>query len=86
MAPGFELFPNPASDLVSASIYLKENANLLLQVFDTQGRLVLMRNLGKQTSGDYRIEFDTTNLMNGLYFVKVNADASSATLKLVVKH
>ena len=42
LASGFELFPNPASDLVSASIYLKENANLLLQVFDTQGRLVLI--------------------------------------------
>ncbi len=86
LAPDFQLFPNPASDFVSASIYLKENANLQLQVFDTQGRLVLMRNLGKQTSGDYRIEFDTANLMNGIYFVKVNADAMSSILKLVVNH
>ena len=86
LTPDFQLFPNPASDFVSASIYLKENANLNLQVFDTKGRLVLMRDLGKQTTGDYRIEFETSNLTNGIYFVKVNADSMSSILKLVVNH
>lgn len=86
LGPDFELFPNPAGDLVAVSVALVEDAFLQLQVFDLQGRLVLNRQLGHQTAGDYRVEFDTSSLMGGMYLVKVSSDRKASTRKLVIQH
>ncbi|MBL8001085.1 MAG: T9SS type A sorting domain-containing protein [Flavobacteriales bacterium] len=68
-APLLEVFPNPSTGAFTLELDLPENApisgDLLLQVFDMQGRQVVVRGLGRDHY--QRIALDLANEPAGLY-------------------
>jgi hypothetical protein len=60
--PGVRLFPNPATDLIQFQFESQPDRDVLAQIFDLQGRLLITEklvdnkiNLGRLESGSYII-------------------------------
>ncbi|MDZ4759057.1 MAG: choice-of-anchor V domain-containing protein [Bacteroidota bacterium] len=82
----FKVYPNPATDLVSISMDLKETSNLLIDVTDITGKQVAIISNEKQSAGALTTQFNTTILPSGNYFVRISVNGKTATQKLSIAH
>lgn len=78
-----KVFPNPAQDMTNIRINLASSANVAVQVFNSVGQLVASQNYGTQ-SGDLIYPFNTSNLSNGMYQLKIQIDNEIITKSVVV--
>ncbi len=77
---GLVLYPNPSSGLVTVRC-TKAAANGRLEVFDINGRLVFQ----KTVSNNGPFQFDASEMNNGIYMVRLTANAQVVdTQKLVI--
>ncbi|MFI5149939.1 MAG: T9SS type A sorting domain-containing protein [Bacteroidia bacterium] len=81
----FRLYPNPANDMFNIEYSVNENDNVVLNVMDMTGRIVLTQKLlsGEHLTGSFNI----SGLASGVYYsdLRVN-DQSVRKDKLVVQH
>jgi len=77
---GFDLFPNPASNLLN--IQIKENQGNVFQmdIVDLQGRKVL----SKQIINSMNVQVSISNLKSGMYFINIEQGRRSTTKKFTV--
>jgi len=75
--------PNPASQIANIRIQLEEAAQLNIVVTDAMGKLIAKRNYGN-ISGDNIFPLNVASYPAGVYYIRVNADNSFATKKLVI--
>lgn len=81
----FEVYPNPANEMVSINIDLKNVSKVVIDVVDVSGRQIAIisdEELSRITSK----KFDTSILPNGNYFVRININNKINTQKLNVQH
>ncbi len=82
---GLSIFPNPAKDNISLNYSLTGSADVVIDVYNIIGAKVLSLSRPNQGPGSHNEQIAFNNkLSSGIYFVKVNTDGSSATLKFVV--
>ena len=76
--------PNPIQEQAIFDLLLNEKSDVEILLFDVVGRQ--LRTITKQdfTAGSHTIEFKTTNLANGEYFVTINTDFGSQTKKIII--
>lgn len=77
-------YPNPFNPTTSISYSLPEAAQVLLQIFDVNGREVATLVNGTMNAGLHSVTFDAANLSSGIYFTRMNAGSFSASQKLVL--
>ncbi len=65
------VYPNPANDRVTLSIDMLNSAKAKIQVVDMLGREVVTLDNNNLSSGNNKIEINTSSLMSGTYFVRV---------------
>lgn len=65
------VYPNPANDKVTLSIDMLNSAKAKIQVVDMLGREVITLNNNNLSSGNNKIEINTSSLMSGTYYVRV---------------
>ncbi|MFK7782960.1 T9SS type A sorting domain-containing protein, partial [Psychroserpens sp.] len=75
---GFELYPNPANNLLN--IKLNNITNAKLSIYDIQGKLVFKNSISEQ-----ELELNVSDLQSGLYFVKLNTDTKEFVKKLIIE-
>jgi hypothetical protein len=75
----FEVFPNPASSEVVLKLNTSETATATLNVFEVSGRLVMEREIQKQTM------LNVSVLSPGVYYIKVWSQNNSDVKKLVIQ-
>ncbi len=83
----FSLIPNPAHNNVTAIIPKSIAANSIvgIRLMDMSGRIVFNRTL--QYSTGTNLDFDISNLQNGIYFCLVSENGKSiAQTKLIIQH
>jgi hypothetical protein len=74
------LYPNPATDIVTATIKLKEKASTVTyNVIDITGKSQKM--ITHSNVVDDKITFSTSAFAAGTYFLVINADNKSTTVK-----
>lgn len=78
------VYPNPVKDIATLDITLSESSTATIQVVDLMGRTVIDLGTKSFKEGQSSIELDTTNLSNGMYFVKINSNNGVATKKITV--
>jgi hypothetical protein len=74
--------PNPAGNHFTFTYTAKESAETVIEIYNPLGqkvRSVTMRSV----SGKNTLKIETSDLVNGTYFIKINGEATS---KLVVSH
>ncbi|MCD6013668.1 MAG: hypothetical protein K0Q79_3530 [Flavipsychrobacter sp.] len=79
------VFPNPAKDNISVSYSLAGTTDVMIDVYNIIGAKVLSVSKNNQPGGNHSELINFNNkLSSGIYFVKVNTEGSSSTLKFVV--
>ena len=73
---GAVVYPNPTTGLFTIELY--NGSVKTIEVMDLTGRIVLTN-----TSSNDKIDFNISNLANGVYFVKVQSNNSVEVIKIV---
>jgi hypothetical protein len=79
-----QLFPNPASDIVTLSFNLTETADVNIQVYTMDGKIVSEKSLNR-INGEQFIPLDVHSLVSGNYLISVSANGKSFIKTLTVK-
>jgi hypothetical protein len=77
-------YPNPFNPSTTISFSLPEIANVELQIFDLQGRLVSTLVSDRLEAGNYSKTFNASNLASGIYFYRIKAGSFSTVKKLTL--
>jgi hypothetical protein len=73
----FKIYPNPANDLLN--IDTKQTIKVTsINIYNTLGQIVLVIPNAQQTKS-----VDVSSLKTGNYFVKINSDKGSSSVKFV---
>ncbi|WP_306643646.1 T9SS type A sorting domain-containing protein [Sanyastnella coralliicola] len=75
----FDVYPNPANDVVY--IANAESVGAQIDILDMTGKVVFTQS----TNGNQTISVDTSNLNAGLYFVAMRTGESISTQKLIIE-
>ena len=78
-----DVFPNPASEEVNASIRFRDFQNFNISVYDQRGNQLQSQNFIDVWSR--KVTVDINNYNTGLYLFKVTTDKETVTKKFVIK-
>ena len=81
-----EPHPNPASGEVRITFTSSEQLHVRVDVLDALGRRVALVYDAAASAGGHSIEYDTSGLPSGIYFVRLTSDSSHHVASLVVTH
>ncbi|MEM7104734.1 MAG: endonuclease/exonuclease/phosphatase family protein [Bacteroidota bacterium] len=84
LALEIEISPNPVSELSKIRFTLDRQETVALQVVDIHGRVVQQLIDQHLSSGQHVIAFDPKYLVNGVYFVRLQAGSQLASQKVVI--
>ena len=79
------VYPNPMNSSSTIGISLTSSQDVAVSVFNMLGENVATINAGNLSAGAHDINFDSSKLNSGVYFVKVTAGTSSVSKKIVVE-
>lgn len=65
------IYPNPAKDKITLNYDLGKNLKAIASLIDVDGRIIQLINLDTR---DYSYDFDLSNMMNGVYLLKISTD------------
>ena len=78
----FNLFPNPAKDLLNVDLNLSETAeNATVTMFDINGRII--EQLNYSNVKQQNIQFNVANLSAGFYFVRIQSENGVQTKEFI---
>jgi spore coat protein A, manganese oxidase len=80
-----KVMPNPFSNYVTIQLHLNETKKLLIELFDEKGSMVRKIFDGAKSAGLHNISVDGSNLVNGVYFCKINVNGETFLRKLVLQ-
>jgi agmatine deiminase len=67
----YQNYPNPFNPKTVITYRLRANSNVRLVVYDITGKIIMELVNQKQNAGNYKIDFDGTNIASGIYFYKI---------------
>ncbi|TYB75764.1 T9SS type A sorting domain-containing protein [Bizionia myxarmorum] len=80
-----KVYPNPVVDSATVRFTASENGKAGIEVYDSYGRAITTLFKGDVFAGeDYKVEFKTNNLPNGIYIGKITNNNVTKTIKIVV--
>lgn len=79
-------YPNPANESTTLSFDLLETSDVLLSLLDLSGKIIETKLLNNQLAGSCKIEWNTNNLENGAYFVRLATNHGGGTQKILIQH
>ncbi len=80
----FSNFPNPFTRTTTILFNLKERNNMMLKVYDEQGRLVSILANGQMEAGEHKFTFEPSMLSSGVYYCTLSSGTYSETRKLIL--
>ena len=79
----FNLYPNPASEIVIISYNANENAQVGIKIFDINGRLLIQQQV-QLLKSQQSFPIDISSLHSGTYFIQMDDGKSNAIQKFIV--
>jgi len=77
--------PNPVVSFSTVRFSLKEDANVVLRVYDYSGRMIeTLYNGQVKAYQNYDVDFQRKNLMSGIYIVKLTTDKGQSYDKRII--
>jgi hypothetical protein len=80
------IYPNPFDQNATIGINLSASEEVVVNVYNMTGELVLSQNHGTLAAGQHNIALNGANLADGMYFVTVRAGETTVTNKVSVSH
>jgi uncharacterized protein (DUF1501 family) len=81
---GVTNYPNPVTSHTTITFNTFSNAQVTINLMDSQGRFILQIAEGNFPSGIHRVRFDRSNLPSGTYFYQVVQNGMGVTKKMLV--
>ncbi|MBQ9254947.1 MAG: T9SS type A sorting domain-containing protein [Bacteroidales bacterium] len=78
------LYPNPATTETVVSYTLASASNVVLNMYDINGRLLSVKDNGRQSKGAHAQLIDVSNMSKGVYVIQVVTDTETRTSKLII--
>ncbi len=78
-------FPNPANGSTNINYNIKNDGNVTIKLFDTNGRVVINHNDGFKATGEYTTTIDLNSVKAGSYIYTIETTGIQAVGKLMVK-
>ena len=78
-----EVYPNPSSTTMTLLFNIQQNITVDIQIVDLTGRIITA--IEKHNLIDSRYTIHTSDFAKGAYFVKVEANGSTLTKKIVIE-
>lgn len=79
------IFPNPVSDRANLQLNAVEAGEVMLVVYDLNGRTVSQRSLGFVAEGAHTFSISTDGMSKGMYLVNVIISGHTAATKMMVR-
>ncbi|RLD57730.1 MAG: hypothetical protein DRJ05_09210 [Bacteroidetes bacterium] len=80
---GFSVYPNPVSNLAFVSLDLPGSENIDLNIYNSLGEVVY--NISKTLSeGNHTLEINTSQFINGIYYINMNYGEKNYQEKIIV--
>lgn len=76
-------FPNPANDYLTVQLYQSVKGNLKFEVYDLSGKLIAAQDNNDTEAGVAKHIINTTDLLSGMYILKINAAGYIKTIRFV---
>jgi len=76
--------PNPFNAVTTISFSLPEPSDVIIEVYDIQGRNVEVINEGRQPAGKHSLTWEAGNISSGVYFYRIQAGDYTATKKMLL--
>lgn len=77
------IYPNPSSNIFTLEFDLSETKTISVLIIDVTGREVMSINAKSFSAGKNKINFNLSELNNGVYFCKIKSDENLQTVKLI---
>ncbi len=78
------IYPNPTVDIVNVSFRLEESVPVSIEIYNMLGAKVYEKELGNMRMGMNKTSVGLNGLIEGLYFLRINANNSPLTHKLKI--
>jgi len=76
--------PNPCRETLNIDFQLEEPAEVEILLFDLAGRQVGEIHQAELIAGEHSIRFDVSNLLPGVYSIRLNAGALSLNNRIIM--
>jgi hypothetical protein len=78
------LYPNPATNHTTLEYSLARQSKVNFDVYNLRGQLIRSLNERNMTKGNHEIIVSTEEFEQGIYFIKIQAETTTKTVKLVI--
>jgi len=82
--PGFKLFPNPNSGSFTIELTEKEDVLKSVTIFDLSGRMFTSSEISGIKNGNTQMEVSGSNMVSGMYIVRIESTMGTWTTRLSV--
>jgi hypothetical protein len=77
------VYPNPTSSSLTIRFHLPQADEVFIALHDLQGKLLVEKNLGNKTPGEYEEELDLTGIAQGTYVCKISGQQNTITKQII---
>jgi hypothetical protein len=77
-------YPNPTSATLTFSYSLYKNSDIKIEILDLSGRTVGLIEDAPNSQGEHSIDYDFGRLVNGTYLIKLMANDTTLTEKIML--
>ncbi|MFN6342433.1 MAG: PKD domain-containing protein [Bacteroidota bacterium] len=78
------MYPNPTQNEVNLNFSIAEQTEMVITVVDLTGKVLKQVDRNLFTTGKHQIQFSTSDLASGMYFVRMDSEKGAKTIRLVV--
>jgi len=79
-----QVYPNPVAGSTTISFSVEQSQKISLRIFDMNGRLVTTLADASFEEGEYEVIWNAADVNAGIYFLQVQTEENSETIKLAV--
>ena len=79
------LYPNPANNSTVLNYSLNASSNVMMNIYDINGRLISSLDKGRQSSGTHTQVIDVRSMDKGVYMIQIITNNAVSTAKLIVQ-
>jgi hypothetical protein len=78
------MYPNPTQNEVNLNFSITEETEMVINIVDLTGKVLKQIDNNLFNTGTHQIQFSTTDLANGMYFVRMESEKGTKTIRLVI--
>jgi hypothetical protein len=77
------IFPNPTNGITNLAFSIVETDNIILSLFDINGRLIKTIDQGQKTKGTYSYQIDLSQQQSGIFLLTLKTTQRKYTQKII---